>query len=343
MLKEFSKIIGDLDIGKGIFNWEEQKIDQVLLAIAKSVDYLEKEKIVFITHLIRYNWWQSFCEIAEERSASGIIIVDHHPQEWPCPSGCVVVAVQSCVMNNLDQMMCRGNLPPIQTHRKTDQLPYSFFMPVRSADQGRTLIQRHLSILGIADKALMSTPEISADSLLLDHRDPWSVNLELCSAQTGTTFDHGEFSLEKKFNLGGANIDHIIPSLQKCRFAVAMDNNPNWMDTCAFMTEKMLWSFWAGVPVVWLCNSKKRALLESWGFRDSADGFERLINPVENPIMGWISEIAALERLVTSSVSQRWQDAQGERVYNNYQKIQTLNNLLHEQQWDEWQKIKNII
>tara|TARA_A100001015_G_scaffold288327_1_gene359061 strand:+ start:429 stop:1451 length:1023 start_codon:yes stop_codon:yes gene_type:complete len=340
MIKEFDSLVQEI----GFINWEAQTPDNINKTIEESVDLLKKIKIVFITHSIRYSCWKKFCKDVEEHSVTGVIIVDHYPKDWPCPTGCVIVEIQSIIDTMLNQIFDSGSLPTIQTHRKIDQLPYSFFLPVYSLDQSRALIQRHLSILGIDQQALMSTPNIPAGSLLLDDRDPWLVNAELSRAQTAKTFDSKqELSYEKRFNIGGANVDAMITALQKCRFAIAMDNNPGWMDASAFMTEKMMWAFWAGIPVIWLCNPKKRSLLESWGFRDSSDGFDRLIHPDENTIPCWIAEIATLERLVTSSVSQRWQDGQAERVYKNYEAVQTLRARLHEEQWQEWQKIKDLI
>lgn len=343
MIKEFSNIISEIINRNEFINWEGQAIDKTFLAIIDAVNILKKRKVVFVSHSIRYSWWKTFCKIIEEQSATGIIMVDHYSKDWMYPKGCVVVGLQTVIDRSLNEIFNCDCLPNIQTQRKADSLPYSFFLPVKSGDQSRALIQRHLSILGIAQRALMSTPNIPVDSLLLDDRDPWQVNTDLACAQTGKTFDSKELSQEKRFNVGGANVDAMITALQKCKFAIAMDNNPAWMDASAFMTEKMFWAFWAGVPVIWLCNPKKRSLLESWGFRDSSDGFKRLIHPDENPISGWISEIATLERLVTASVSQRWQDAQGERVYKNYQTVQTLRDRLHEHQWQEWQQIKDLI
>ena len=339
MIEEFDSLVREI----GLINWERQTLDNVSKTIEESVDLFKKRKIVFITHSIRYSWWKKFCEDVEEHSVTGVIIVDHYPKDWPCPTGCVIVEIQSIIDTTLNQIFDSGSLPTIQTHRKIDQLPHSFFLPVMSADIGRSLIQRHLSILGIDNKACMSTPDITPGTLVLDLSDPWLVNAELSRDQAGKTFDSKERTKDQQFNHNGSNVVTMIETLQKCRFAIAMDNNPDYMDASAFMTEKMMWAFWAGVPVIWLCNPKKRSLLESWGFRDSSDGFDRLIHPNENPIPGWISEISTLERLVTSSVSQRWQDGQGERVYKNYQIVCSLRARLHEEQWQEWQKIKSLI
>jgi len=339
MIKEFNSLIQEIDC----INWEKQTPSNINKTVAEAVNLLKKTKIVFITHSIRHSWWKKFCKNIEEQSIAGVVIVDHYPKDWPCPKECVIVEIQSVINKMLNQIFNCSSLPTIQTHRKIDLLPYSFFLPVRSPDLGRSLIQRHLSILGIDNKAFMSTPNIMPDTLTLDVSDPWQVNIELSRAQVGKTFDLEECTDEKKFNLSGSNVATMIEALQQCRFAIAMDNNSDWMDASAFMTEKMMWAFWAGIPMIWLCNLKKRSLLESWGLRDSSDGFDRLIYPSENPIAGWIAEIATLERLVTSSVSQRWQDAQGERVYKNYQIIHTLRDRLHEQQWQEWQRIKDLI
>ena len=339
MIKEFDSLVKEI----GFTDWSAQTSDNINKTIEESVDLLKKIKIVFITHSIRYSWWKKFCKDVEENSVTGVIIVDHYPKDWPCPTGCVIVEIQTIVDRMLNQIFDSGSLPTIQTHRKIDQLPHSFFLPVRNADLGRSLIQRHLSILGIDKKACMSTPDIMPDTLLLDSSDPWLVNAELSRAQAGKTFDSKQRTQDKRFNRYGYNVVTMIETLQKCRVAIAMDGDPDWMDASAYMSEKMMWAFWAGVPVIWLCNPKKRSLLESWGFRDSSDGFDRLIHPNENPIPGWISEISTLERLVTSSVSQRWQDGQGERVYKNYQIVCSLRARLHEEQWQEWQKIKSLI
>lgn len=339
MIKEFDSLVQEI----GSINWEAQTPDNINKTIEESVDLLKKIKIVFITHSIRYSQWKKFCKDVEEHSVTGVIIVDHYPKDWPCPTGCVIVEIQIVIDTMLNQIFDSGSLPTIQAHRKIDQLPHSFFLPVKSTDQGRSLIQRHLSILGIDNKACMSTPDITPNNLILDSSDPWLVNAELSRAQLGKTFDSKERTEDLQFNHNGSNVVTMIETLQKCRFAIAMDNNPDWMDASAYMTEKMMWAFWAGVPVIWLCNPKKRSLLESWGFRDSSDGFDRLIHPNENTIPGWIAEIATLERLVTSSVSQSWQDGQGERVYKNYQIICSLRARLHEEQWQEWQKIKSLI
>jgi|TARA_R110000823_G_C15851427_1_gene492196 hypothetical protein len=345
MIDEIKGLIQEMNNQKmRPFLWESYPDGDALeKVIAATADRLKNEKIVYITHAIRGRWWKKFCKDVEEHSVTGVIILDHYPKDWPCPTGCVIVEIQSVIDTMLNQIFDSGSLPTIQTHRNIDQLPYSFFLPVMSDDMGRSLIQRHLSILGIDCMALMSTPDIMPDTLLLDSSDPWLVNAELSRAQSGKTFDSKQRSKEQKFNAGGSNVDIMVNALHKCRFAIAMDNNPDWMDGNAFMTEKMIWAFWAGVPVIWLCNPKKRSLLESWGFRDSSDGFDRLIHPNENPIPGWISEISTLERLVTSSVSQSWQDGQGERVYKNYQIICSLRARLHEEQWQEWQKIKSLI
>jgi len=336
MIKEFDSLVQEI----GWFEWGQGVPEKI---IEESVDFFKKRKIVFITHSIRHSWWKKFCKDIEEHSVAGVIIVDHYPKDWPCPTGCVIVEIQIIIDFMLNQIFNSGSLPTIQTHRKIDQLPHSFFLPVRSADLGRSLVQRHLSILGIDSNALMSTPDIMPNTLLLDLSDPWQVNTELCRGQLGKTFDLKERSREQKHNVHGSNVATMIEALQKCRFAIAMDGNSDWMDASAYMSEKMMWAFWAGVPVIWLCNPRKRSLLESWGFCDSSDGFDRLIHPNENPIPGWISEIATLERLVTSSVSQSWQDAQGDRVYKNRQIVGTLRDRLHDQQWQEWQKIKNLI
>ena len=344
MIDEIKGLIQEMNNQKTWFNWESYPDGDALeKVIVATVDCLKNEKIVYITHAIRGRWWNTFCRDVENQSVTGVIIVDHYPKDWPCPTGCVIVEIQIVIDTMLNQIFDSGSLPTIQTHRKITQLPHSFFLPVMSADRGRSLIQRHLSILGIDNKACMSTPDIMPDTLLLDSSDPWLVNAELSRPQTGKTFDSKERNQDRRYNQNGSNVVTMIETLQKCRVAIAMDNNPDWMDGNAFMTEKMIWAFWAGVPVIWLCNPKKRFLLESWGFRDSSDGFQRLIHPDENPIPGWIAEISVLERLVTSSVSQKWQDAQGKRVYQNYQIVRTLRDRLHEQQWQEWQRIKNLL
>jgi len=339
MIKEFEILLENLPV----FNWGAHGDMDRLKSLRESVDFLKRQKIVYITHSIRKSWWKKFCEDVREHTASGVIILDHYPKDWTCPESCVIVEIQKIIDKTLNQIFDLDRTPKIQIHRKIDLLPYSFFLPVMSNDRGRSLVQRHLSILGIANKALMSTPDIEPHTLMTDTSDPWRVNSELSRGQIGKTFDLQERSVSQKFNYRGSNTDIMVGALQKCRFSVAMDNNPDWMDANAFMTEKMLWAFWAGVPVVWLCNPAKRSLLESWGFRDSSDGFDRLKHPGENPIPGWIAEISVLERLVDSSVSQDWQDSQGERVYRNYQVVKNLRDHLHQNQWQEWQRIKNLI
>jgi hypothetical protein len=53
-----------------------------------------------------------------------------------------------------------------------------------------------------------------------------------------------------------------------------------------------------------------------------------------------VADISLLERVVCGPSSQQWQDAQGERVYNNRKKIEKLREVIDELQWQEWQKIK---
>jgi len=345
MITEFKDLIKELSDRSCIFSWEAA--DGLGSVIDSSVEFFKKNKAIFITHLIRKSWWDTFVSKIIAQDLTGVIIVDHLPDTWTRPNNCVLVDnLQSVISKNLANWSdCKKFLLPMQFKRRIDQIEFSFFSSCGSGEFARLLFSRYLELLGIADRALISRAEIK-ESVLSVAPDPWAVNAHLSKPATVKRFDNRPVLMmgaNKKMVWQYSPEEHndVIAAMQRCRFALSFDNNFSWGDGSGFMTEKMFFPFLTGVPCIWLANEHKKNLLKNWGFRDSSDGL--LVGPVDN-LHGWVAAISVLERLVMDSPSsQDWQDTQGERVYNNYKSLWQLGDRLNELQWQQWQKIKDII
>lgn len=343
MIPEFEQIL----TRENTWNWERQTPTDLPRVIRDTVEYLRRHGVVYITHHISRSEWDEFCGQTEHEGLSGVIMVDALPSAWPRPAGCTVAdGLHRIVSRNLDLWhRYRGDLRPPAWRRQSDQIPYSFFSAQGSVDPSRTLINRLLHILGVDRSALTSTPAIPAHSLMITP-DPWQLNPHLGAPVPARRFDDQpvlRVDQRKKmvWEYSVADLNQVIAAMQRCHFVLAQDNH--WMrpDNNGAVTEKMLLPCLTGVPVVWLAQSAKRDLLEGWGFRDSSRGVpgESAGDP-----LAWVSHISLLERLVQDSpAAQSWQDAQGERVYHNYQNLWRLRDRLNEAQWQQWQRIRHRI
>lgn len=309
-----------------------QRIQQIVHAISTG-------KTICLDLQIRRSWWLQIVEQVDQAGPGALLITQRLPADWPAIQGLRVIQTPYSLLDWNEQIRL-SRRPPIQYHRSVQAISHSFIMPTGSADRGRSQIQRQSEILGISDRALTSVPATRQGQLSEDP-DPWCLDLELQRARpakwieadrlpdrTQSRYDHSH------------NAQAMIRHHQSCHFAVAMDPNPDWMDGNGYITEKMLWAFWAGVPVIWFANPEKRSQLESWGFRDSTSGADDVRHPSQTrPITGWIRELSVLERITGSAVAQRWQDAQGERVAENYRRVQVLSDLIREHSWQQWRAI----
>ena len=345
MIREFKDLIKELGDQSCIFNWEE--VDGLGSMIDSFVQFFKKNKAIFITHFIRKSWWETFVSQITAQELAGVIIVDHLPDNWTRPNNCVLVDnLQSVISKNLANWSnFKNSLLPMQFKRRVDQIEFSFFSACGGSDSSRLLFSRLLELLGVADRALISRAEVK-ESVLSMGPDSWFVNAHLSKPAMVKRFDNHPISIKgarKKMVWEYSPEEHndVIAAVQRCRFALSFDNNFSWADGSGYMTEKMFFPFLTGVPCIWLANEHKKKLLKDWGFRDSSDGL--LVGSVDD-FHGWVAAISVLERLVMDSPSsQDWQDAQGERVYNNYRSLWELGGRLHDQQWQHWQKIKDII
>ena len=334
MIKEFQKLkLIDVRI---MLQSQRHKED-----IPLALDYLKKYKLVYLAERIRESWWNIFCDYVDNLNLSGVIVMDHFPKFWRRPKNHAVVQIQGDIDGTLNLWQGLEQEIPMIYRRSVDKLNYSFFFPVGSVDTGRSILQEQLKILKISREALFSSPEIEPRTIALE-KDPFFLNEHLSRAVEAVGFDGEVRDLNQKFD-HKLNARSVVDHMRLCHFSIAFDSDGQWLDSNGFLTEKMLWSFWAGVPSIWLCGPESRELLESWGFRDSSDGLDRIKIPCKNnTIQGWLSDISLLERVVTGPTSQKWQDAQGSRVYENRMIIEKLRDNIHELQWQEWQKIKNV-
>jgi len=347
MIKEFVKLIEELDILSGSFNWERCGVDIIASEIQRSVEFLKKNRVIFIKGSIRKVWWETFVSLIKEQELVGIIMVNHLPSDWSRPSGCILVDdLQEIVSKNIDGWLkCKKFLLPLQLKRNIKNIEFSFFSACGSGDYPRLILSRLLELLGISRFALTSCPEIKKSTLSVAV-DCWNLNTFLSESAEGRRFDgHPVLKKENRkkmvWEYNSEEYNDVIAAMQKCHFVLSVDNNFAWADGNGYMTEKMFFSFLTGVPCVWLANNYKKNLLQGWGFRDSSDGL--LIKSVDD-LHSWAAAISVIERLVMNSpASQQWQDAQGERVYNNYKSLWQLGDHLNDLQWQHWQKIKDII
>lgn len=343
MIPEFEQILDRATL----FHWEGHTPTDLPRVIEDSVRYLGRHGLVHITHQFQRPQWEAFCGQIEQQALSGVIIVDSLPPEWPRPADCAVVdCLHRILSKNLDRWQgYRGDIQPPKWRRQISQIPYSFLSAMGSMDLSRAVMSRLLTILGIDRSALTSRSEIPAHNIMITP-DPWQLNAHLGVPVTAQRFDNQailQLNGRKKmvWEYSAAELSDIVRAMQRCHFVLAQDNN--WMrpENNGAMTEKMLLPFLAGVPCVWLADDHKRDLLEGWGFRDSSDGVR--VQSVTDPL-AWASAISLLERLVQDSpAAQSWQDAQGERVYHNYQNLWRLRDRLNEQQWQQWQRIRHRI
>jgi len=339
MIKEFKKLINDSNC---VFNWECVGLEGLDIEMNNSIDFFKKNKLVFITHSIQKSWWENFVSQIENQNSTGVIIVDHLPYDWHRPRGCVVIDnLHSLVSRNLDSWLsCKKFLLPVQFKRKVEKIEFSFFSACGGGDKSRLIFSRLLELLAIADRALISRAEVKELCLSME-TDFWTLNSSLSVSATTRRFDDQPKLKKMVHDYDPKEHNDVIGSIQKCHFALSMDNCFSWEDANGAMTEKMFYPFLTGVPCIWLANDHKKDLLQHWGFQDSSDG---LFVRSPGDLYGWAAAISLLERLVMDSpASQSWQDAQGERVYKNYNSLWLLNDHLHNQQWQSWQKVKNIV
>jgi hypothetical protein len=347
MIKEFRDICSG-PIGQScLFSWEDH--GGLGSLIDSSVESFKKNKLIIITRSIRKPWWENFISQIISKDLDGVIMVDHLPDTWIRPDNCVLVNhLQAHISRNLDNWLkCKNSLLPLQFKRKINQINYSFFSAVGSGyeDPPRLIFSRLLELLGVADRALISRAEVKESQLNMAP-DPWVINGCLSKPAALKRFDNRPVLMmggRKKWSWEYSQEENndVIAAIQQCHFALSFDNNFSWPDGNGYMSEKMLFPLLAGVPCIWLANDHKKNLLKDWGFEDSSDG---LFIPSVDNLYGWVAAISVLERLVMDSASsQGWQDAQGERVYNNYKSLWKLSDRLHDLQWQQWQKIKNII
>ena len=302
--------------------------------------HLNRGADVYLDHQLRRTWWEQLKSMVEPGARKPFLVTQRVPASWPVMDGVRLIQTQDLILRS-NQQIQSAQRPEVTYHRRTRDLDKTFVMTCGTADQGRSMILRHSDILGLTEQALTSSPAIAADQLAQDP-DPWCMNEQLRQASPGRWLEGRDIDRESTRLAHDRNAALMISQHQRCHFAVAMDNNPDWMDGNGFMTEKMLWAFWSGVPVIWLANTERRSQLEQWGFRDSSDDSRALRDPDPDSavaIRDWCREIGHLERLVRSSASQRWQDAQGPRVAENYRLVQTLTERLLEDQWQQWRRI----
>ena len=337
MIKEFKRLRIHLQNSGGYLNCSDTTAAESNMRLG--IDFFKKNRLIFLSHHVREGWWNEFLIRLKEQKLTGAIIADHLPGDWARPLDCLVVDdLQSCLSLNLEHWQAmRGSVPAIKYKRNAKELGYSFFSFCGGRDLGRLKMIRQIELLGISRRALYSRAEVPGYYTMLDE-DPLQLNQHLVKPAAVVQFDEG-----RNPNKYLHDPAPVVSAMQKCHFSVATEPNFDWVDGNASLSEKIFLSFLAGVPCVWVTNARARAVLEDWGFRDSSDGFASSPNHGIN-FSGCVGMISVLERLVMDSMSsQQWQDAQGERVARNHELMWPLNDLLHEQQWRQWQLIKHIV
>ena len=332
LLKECEERNRIFRLQSAISEEERQKeIERIIGAIAIG-------GVIRLDHQFRLEWWLKIVKGVDRAGPGALLITERLPEAWPSIAGLRVIQTPYYLLQ-WNEMIRLGQRPKIQYHRSVRDLSHSFVMIAGSADWGRSQIQRQSEILGISDRALTSVPAIEEGRLVQDP-DPWCLNTELRKSRPVKWIEGDALPGRERLRFQhDQNAGSMIAHHQRCHFAVAMDGDPDWMDGNGHMTEKMLWAFWSGVPVIWFANPEKRSQLESWGFRDCSDGADALTRPSHaDPIPGWLRELALLERITRTAVAQQWQDAQGQRVAENHRRVQALSDLLREHQWAEWRR-----